>query len=102
MAYKKDWRIMSTSFSTKIAILAEVHAEAVWNSELDDIALPLAYLVENKLATLLPTADNYIHSTWEMLCKLLEVDPDAEYEDSDDMIEESTKNLNKIEEGKGS
>ncbi len=99
---------MSTSFSTKIAILAEVHAEAVWNSELDDfkkvndIALPLAYLVENKLATLLPTADNYIHSTWEMLCKLLEVDPDAEYEDSDDMIEESTKNLNKIEEGKGS
>jgi hypothetical protein len=33
---------------------------------------------------------------------LLEVDPDAEYEDSDDMIEESTKNLNKIEEGKGS
>jgi hypothetical protein len=95
---------MSTSFSTKIAILAEVHAEAVWNSELDDfkkvndIALPLAYLVENKLATLLPTADNYIHSTWEMLCKLLGVDPDAEYEDSDDILSKSTLSDNEEEE----
>jgi hypothetical protein len=86
---------MSTSFSTKISILAEVHAESLWNSELDDfkrindIALPLCYLVENKFAMKLPTADNYIDSTWEMLCKLLDVDPNTKYDNADDILGKS-------------
>jgi len=86
---------MSTSFSTMISILAAVHEESLWNSELDDfkrindIALPLCYLIENKYAMKLPTADNYINSTWEMLCKLLDVDPNAKYENADDILDKS-------------
>ena len=86
---------MSTSFSTKISILAEVYTESLWNSELEDfkkindIALPLCYLAEMKLVDVLPTATTYVSETWEMLCKLLEVDPEGDYEDSDEMLNES-------------
>ena len=86
---------MPTSFSTKISILADVHEESLWNSELqdfkkvNDIALPLCYLAEMKLVDVLPTATTYIGETWEMLCKLLEVDPEAEYKDSADMLDKS-------------
>jgi len=86
---------MSTSFSSKVSILAEVYSEALWNAELkdfadiNDIALPLAYLVENEFATITDKANSYIEETWEMLCTLLKVDATATYESGDDMLKQS-------------
>jgi hypothetical protein len=86
---------MSTSFSNKVSILAEVYSEALWNAELkdfadiNDIALPLAYLVENEFATITDKANSYIEETWDMLCTLLKVDATATYESGDDMLKES-------------
>jgi hypothetical protein len=86
---------MSTSFSSKISILAEVYSEALWNAELkdfadiNDIALPLAYLVENEFATITDKANSYIEETWDMLCTLLKVDATATYESGDDMLKQS-------------
>ena len=86
---------MSTSFSSKVSILAEVYSEALWNAELkdfadiNDIALPLAYLVENEFATITDKANSYIEETWDMLCTLLKVDSTATYESGDDMLKQS-------------
>jgi hypothetical protein len=86
---------MSTSFSNKVSILAEVYSEALWNAELkdfadiNDIALPLSYLVENEFATMTDKSKPFIEETWEMLCTLLKVDATATYESGDDMLKES-------------
>ena len=86
---------MSTSFSNKVSILAEVYSEALWNAELkdfadiNDIALPLSYLVDNDFATITDKANPYIEETWDMLCTLLKVDPTATYEIGDDILKQS-------------
>lgn len=86
---------MSTSFSTKVSILAEVYSEALWNAELkdfadiNDIALPLAYLTENGFANITDKANPYVEETWDMLCTLLKVDPNGKYDTGDDILKQS-------------
>lgn len=86
---------MSTSFSTKCEILAEVHTEAKWNDqlkdfkEINDIGLPMAYLIDRDLVTPKDDADKYIEETWQELCKALEVDPEREYDNSDELLSAS-------------
>jgi hypothetical protein len=97
---------MSTSFSTKCEILTEVYTESSWNEELtefrysNDIGLPLAYMVNQDLATPKETGETFIELTWENLCSYLRIDDKKEYKSSDEMIEESTNNLKKIQDGK--
>jgi hypothetical protein len=64
---------MSTSFSTKVSILAEV-----------------PNVLFSKNVELLPAAMTYVEETWEMLCVALKVDPNAKYENSDDIVEKSS------------
>jgi hypothetical protein len=96
---------MSTSFLTKCEILAEVYTESSWNEELqdfrhsNDIGLPLAYMVHQDLTTANDKGEMFIESTWEDLCSYLRIDYKKEYKSSDEMIEESTRNLKKIEDG---
>jgi hypothetical protein len=42
-----------------------------------------------KLVYVLPTATTYVSETWEMLCVLLKVDPNAKYENADDILGKS-------------
>jgi hypothetical protein len=97
---------MSTSFLDKCKILAEVYTESSWNEELtefrytNDIGLPLAYLVNQDLTTANDKGEMFIESTWEDLCLYLRVDHKKKYSSSDEMIEESTKNLKELEEKK--
>lgn len=83
---------MSTSFSNKIEILAEVHAEAIWNKSLEDfknindIGLPLAYLTQLELCTISEEGKGYVEETWKMLCEALKVDPNGTYETSDELL----------------
>ena len=90
---------MSTSFSTKIAILAEVHVEADYNSNLEefakvcDIGLPLAYLIHQELAE--PKGDKalkYIEDTWRMLSESLGIDPNGDYDDAEDFLSHQVDN----------
>jgi hypothetical protein len=83
---------MSTSFSNKIEILSEVHAESLWNEslkdfkEVNDIGLPLAYLVQLELCTISDEGKGYVEETWNMLCEALKVDPNGTYETSDELL----------------
>ena len=86
---------MSTSFLTKCEILAEVHLEATWNIDLNDfrfyndLGLPLAYSVDKDLIEVKEGGKEYIEETWNNLCKMLGVDKEEEFEDSDDMLQKS-------------
>jgi hypothetical protein len=86
---------MSTDFSIKCEILAEVHLEATWNIDLNDfreyndLGLPLAYSFNKGLIELKEGADSYIEETWNNLCEMLGVDKEEEFEDSEDILEKS-------------
>ena len=94
---------MSTSFSTKCEILAEVYVEATWNSQLfefaeqQDIGLPLGYMIHKEIATATPSGTWYIDSTWKDLCELLKVDSEAEYTSAEEILKASEKNTKKEE-----
>jgi hypothetical protein len=89
---------MSTDFLTKCKILGEVHAEAQFNNVLQDfkdyhdIGLPLAYILSMDLVNLKENDNDgkdFIEETWTNFCVGLEIDPEKEYEDLDDMIDNS-------------
>ena len=96
---------MSTSFLTKCEILAEVHLEATWNIDLNefreynDLGLPLAYSLDKDLIELKEGAEVYIEDTWNNLCKMLGVDNEEEFIDSEDMLSKSPV-IQKLEEDK--
>lgn len=84
---------MSTSFSIKCDILAEVHIESGFNPNLNefrkynDIGLPLAYLIHQDLVE--PKGEEalkYIEDTWRMFCESLEIDPNGDYKDVEDFL----------------
>lgn len=87
---------MSISFSKKCEILSEVHVEAGWNDELNefrkynDVGLPLAYLLNIGMVELKGNeGKESIEETWELLCEALEVDKDKDYENIDDLVQQS-------------
>jgi len=86
---------MSTSFLTKCKILSELSVESSWNTDLNDFAkyhdvgLPMAFMIDQDLIELKDGAESYIEETWVDLCKVLQVDPEAEYESADDMVDKS-------------
>jgi hypothetical protein len=86
---------MSTDFSIKCEILAEVHLEATWNIDLNDfreyndLGLPLAYSFHMGLIELKEGAESYIEDTWDSLCQMLGVDKEDEFENADDMLSKS-------------
>lgn len=86
---------MSTDFSTKCRILADVHSESTWNDDLgefkkyNDMGLPLAYAVAVDIVEPKEKAKEFIEETWLLLCKMLEVDPEKEYQDSVDILSEA-------------
>lgn len=53
----------------------------------NDLGLPLAQAIIYDLATLHDEGKKIVEETWKELCILLNVDPDDEYYDLDEMIE---------------
>lgn len=53
----------------------------------NDLGLPLAQIIVYDLGTLNNEGKNVVEETWKELCLLLDVDPDDEYDDLDEMIE---------------
>jgi hypothetical protein len=57
--------------------------------ETDIITKVELIMLFSKNVELLPTATTYVSETWELLCVLLEVDPNAKYENAEDIVEKS-------------
>ncbi len=89
---------MSTSFLIKCEILAEVHVESGFNSNLNefrkynDIGLPLAYLINQDLVE--PKgeqASKYVEDTWRMLSESLGIDPNGDYKNAEDYLSHTSE-----------
>lgn len=52
----------------------------------NDLGLPLAQIVVYNLGNLNDDGKKVVEETWQELCMLLDIDPDDEYDDLDDMI----------------
>jgi hypothetical protein len=83
--------VVETTFENKCAVLSEL-----WLSnrddeqftefiEYNDIGLPLAYILENKIADLNDISENYINETFDLLLVLLEIE-DQGFEDFDEVM----------------
>lgn len=81
-----------TDFSSKTRILADLwinyrdDEEFVDFCEYNDLGLPLAYLLDNKLATQTDLGEKYINETFELLCVALEISQDTGFESLDEML----------------
>lgn len=79
-----------THFSNKCYVLGELwlyyreqaqqHSEWKDFFEWADIALPLAFMSWQELATVNPQAEQYIEDAWVTFCEMIEIDADAEYD----------------------
>lgn len=83
-----------TSFERRCAILGELwfsyreDEEFTDFIEYNDVGLPLAYLVNEGLATSTETGDNYINETWDLLIEALGADESVSYESLDQLLGE--------------
>lgn len=84
-----------TEFENRVAILAELWTSyrniKEWQDFFDynDIALPLAFMIDQKIVEANEVGIRYIDETWELLCETLTLDSKESYDDLEEMIEES-------------
>jgi hypothetical protein len=57
----------------------------------NDLGIPLAISVNANLCTLNDEGVKIIDDTFVQLCKEMDIDPDKDYKDYDDMIDEAAK-----------
>lgn len=81
-----------TIFSTKCEILGDLwlfYREDIKNNqawmdffEYNDVALPLAYVVKERYATINEGSDAvaFINETWDMFCEYVQIDKDGKYD----------------------
>lgn len=55
--------------------------------EYNDIGLPLAFALSEKIVEVSPIAETYINETFELFCEALGLDSDEEFSDLDEMLE---------------
>ena len=81
-----------TDFNTKCDILSELWSDYKNDKEFadffeyNDLGLPLAFAISNKIVELTPVAESYIKETFDLLCEALELDSDEEFENLDEMF----------------
>lgn len=84
---------------TKCSIIEEFMREYILNDDYDeydvdsfleynDIGVPLAQAVIYNLANPTPEGSFLLQETWILFCEMLGIDPEGEYEDMDDIIDE--------------
>jgi len=82
-----------TTFERKVAILAELWTDYSDDKnmadffEYNDLGLPLAFMLEQKIVESTPVAQVYIEETFELFCELLGLDSDEEYENLNGMFD---------------
>lgn len=85
-----------TPFSDKCGVLSTLwffyrdeETDANWKNffEYADIGLPLAYMIDEGLATITDEGEKMVTDTWEVLCKMMNIDPTAQYNTLKDMFD---------------
>lgn len=90
----------STDFSKKCEILDELWMN--YRDELalkgfveyNDLALPLAFAINEGIVETTPQAAGYINETFSLLCQFLQIEEDVVYESLDEMMAEASFNDN--------
>ena len=84
---------MTTPYNTKYAILSNLWTDYKDDKDMadffeyNDLGLPLAFMIEQKIVESTPVAQVYIEETFELLCESLELDSDDEYESIEEMFD---------------
>ena len=84
---------MTTPYKIKHKILADLWTNYKEDHEyadffaFNDLGLPLAFMIEQKIVKSTPVAQVYVEETFELLVDSLGLDPDDEFESIDEMLE---------------
>jgi hypothetical protein len=84
---------MTTPYDIKYAILSDLWTNYKDDKEMadffayNDLGLPLAFMIEQKIVESTPVAQVYVEETFELLCESLGLDSDDEFESIEEMLE---------------
>ena len=84
---------MTTPYDIKYAILSDLWTQYKTDKEFadffeyNDLGLPLAFMIEQKIVESTPVAQVYIEETFELLVESLGLDSDDEFESIEEMLE---------------
>ena len=84
---------MATPYDIKYAILSDLWTGYKEEDDFadfvayNDLGLPLAFMIEQKIVESTPIAQVYIEETFELLCESLGLDSDDEFESIEEMLE---------------
>ena len=84
---------MTTPYNIKYAILSDLWTNYKDDKEMadffayNDLGLPLAFMIEQKIVESTPVAQVYVEETFELLCESLGLDTDDEFESIEEMLE---------------
>ena len=89
---------MTTPYNTKYTILSELWTgykddkEMADFFEYNDLGLPLAFMIEQKIVESTPVAQVYIEETFELLVESLGLDSEEVYESIEEMFDIQAEN----------
>ena len=89
---------MTTPYNTKYAILSELWTNYKDDKEMadffeyNDLGLPLAFMIEQKVVESTPVAQVYIEETFELLVESLGLDSEEVYESIEEMFDIQAEN----------
>lgn len=84
-----------TDFSNKVKILAQLWIDFRDDEQFEDfcdyndLGLPLAYLMDNNLATASELGNKYIEETFALFLTVLGIKEDTGFEDLDEMLDKA-------------
>ena len=84
---------MTTPYNIKYAILSDLWTNYKDDKEMadffayNDLGLPLAFMIEQKIVESTPVAQVYVEETFELLAESLGLDSDDEFESIEEMLE---------------
>lgn len=89
---------MTTPYNTKYAILSNLWTDYKDDKDMadffeyNDLGLPLAFMIEQKIVESTPVAQVYIEETFELLVESLGLDSEEEYESIEEMFDLQSEN----------
>ena len=90
-------------FSTKCNVLGtlwayyrdDIEGSESWQDffKYNDVALPLAYMIDNGYATMIEDSEapSFINETWEMFCEYINIPADGDYKNIGEAFDASTQ-----------
>ena len=89
---------MTTPYNTKYAILSNLWTDYKDDKDMadffeyNDLGLPLAFMIEQKIVESTPVAQVYIEETFELLVESLGLDSEEVYESIEEMFDIQAEN----------